>query len=60
MNQQQALMLVRAKWMDETKGKIDGPNAENYQNACREFPAMMAVAHIMWAEGFKSPGQSRA
>ncbi len=45
MDLNKAKTLVKAKFEDEVAGKSEGPIAEKYRAACRDFPAVMAVAH---------------
>jgi hypothetical protein len=49
MNAQQALMLVRDKYLEEQRGVTTGPKVEEYKQACKEYPAMMTTAHYLWA-----------
>jgi hypothetical protein len=49
MNAQEALMLVREKYLEEQKGITSGTVADRYRQACIEFPAMMSTAHYLWA-----------
>lgn len=49
MNQQEALLLVRKKFLEEQKGITTGPTADEYKQACEEFPVVMATAHHLWA-----------
>ena len=49
MNAQQALMLVREKYLEEQKGITTGLKADEYKRACEEYPAMMTTAHHLWA-----------
>jgi len=48
MNAQQALLLVRDKYLEEQQGISNGPKAEQYRQACKEYPAMMTTAHYLW------------
>jgi hypothetical protein len=54
----QALILVREKFMDEQEGIITGPNVEEYKQACKDFPAIMTTAHILWAQEFSERRRS--
>jgi len=49
MNPQQALSLVRSKFMEEQKGITTGEVADQYHRACDEYPAQMTTAHHAWA-----------
>lgn len=49
MNAQQALLLVRSKFLEEEKGTTTGKVAEDYRRACDEYPAQMKTAHHLWA-----------
>lgn len=49
MNAQQALMLVREKYLEEQQDITSGPKAEEYSRACEEYPAMMTTAHYLQA-----------
>jgi hypothetical protein len=44
------LSLVRAKYLEEQKGVIDSPTADEYKQACEKFPSTMTVAHHLWAK----------
>ena len=45
MDPTQALTLVRQKYLEEIKGISAGETAARYAEACRQFPALMSVAH---------------
>ena len=49
MNTQQALVLVRQKYLEETKGVSTGETADQYAQACKNFPVVMTVALELWA-----------
>ena len=49
MNAQEALVLVREKYLEEQKGITSGAVADKYRQACTEFPAIMRTAHYLWA-----------
>jgi hypothetical protein len=50
MTAQQALLLVRSKWLEERKGQpAKSEISEQYAKACEEFPAQMQTAHVLWA-----------
>jgi hypothetical protein len=49
MNLQEALMLVRDKFLEEQKGIIMGDILDKYKEACNKFPALMKTVHIVWA-----------
>jgi hypothetical protein len=49
MNPQEALMLVREKYLEEQQGITSGPKVDEYKHACEEYPAMMTTAHHLWA-----------
>ena len=49
MNQREALMLVREKYLEEQEGVTSSPKGDAYRRACKEYPAMMKVAHYLWA-----------
>jgi hypothetical protein len=53
MNVSQALRLVRNKYTEEQRGTPTGAIADGYRQACEAFPVTMAVAHHIFAEGFK-------
>jgi hypothetical protein len=44
--------------MDEQEGIITGPNVEEYKQACKDFPAIMTTAHILWAQEFSERRRS--
>jgi len=48
MDPQKALLLVREKYIEETKGITTGKTTEEYQKACKEYPALMTTAHYIW------------
>ena len=52
MNPQEALLLVRKKFLEEQKDVTSGPTADQYKQACQEFPAVMTTAHYLWAREF--------
>ena len=49
MNLNQALMLVREKYLEEGKAMTSGATTDRYLKACQEFPATMNIAHQLWA-----------
>ena len=49
MDARQALLLVREKWLEEQQGTIEGVTADRYHEACARFPALMTIAHHLWA-----------
>ena len=49
MNANQALMLVREKYIEEQKDVTTGTTADKYNEACKKYPAMMKTAHYLWA-----------
>ena len=52
MDAQQALVLVRKKFLEETKGVSESDLATKYRDACEKFPVLMNTAHYIWAHGF--------
>ena len=49
MTLQEALLLVRAKYLEEQKGVIASPTTDKYKEACEKFPSTMTTAHHLWA-----------
>jgi len=49
MNANQALLLVREKYLEEQKDVTAGSTAEKYNEACKKYPALMKTAHYLWA-----------
>jgi hypothetical protein len=49
MSLNDALMLVRSKFLEEQSGVTTGKTADLYARACREYPAVMTTAHHLWA-----------
>ena len=49
MNQRDALMLVREKYLEEQKGVTSGKTSEEYKLACEQYPALMTTVHYLWA-----------
>lgn len=52
MDAQQALVLVRNKFAEETKGVSESELAAKYRDACQKWPVLMSTAHYIWAQGF--------
>jgi hypothetical protein len=52
MDAQQALVLVRKKYLEETKGVSEGELANKYREACQKFPVLMSTALYIWSQGF--------
>lgn len=52
LNPQEALLLVRKKFLEEQRDVTSGPTADQYKQACQEFPAVMTTAHHLWAREF--------
>lgn len=52
MDAQQALVLVRNKFAEETKGVSESELAAKYRDACQKWPVLMNTAHYIWAQGF--------
>ncbi len=51
MQIQEAINLVQAKFMAESKGETEGDVAEKYADAFSNFPVMMEVATYIFAQG---------
>lgn len=51
MQVQEAINLVQAKFMAESKGETEGEAADRYHAAFEEYPVMMEVATIILAQG---------
>jgi hypothetical protein len=51
MHIQEAINLVQAKFMAESKGETAGEAADKYQDAFSEFPVLMEVATYIFAQG---------
>jgi hypothetical protein len=49
MNGREALLLVREKYLEEEKGITTGKKADEYKRASERYPAMMTIAHYIWA-----------
>jgi hypothetical protein len=49
MTLQQALTLVRSKFLEEQQGTTTGKTADQYRAACESHPAVMTTAHHLWA-----------
>jgi hypothetical protein len=49
MQLQEAIQIVQAKFMAEAQSKPDGPEADRYQDAFGDYPAMMEVATQIFA-----------
>lgn len=49
MDAHEALLLVRAKYLEERSGVTNGPAAKWYQEAEKKFPAAIAAANSLWA-----------
>lgn len=50
MTLQEALLLVRDKYLEEQNGVAESSTADRYKQACEKFPATMTVAHHYWAK----------
>jgi len=48
MTLQQAIQLIRQKYLEEQQGEIGGPTAEKYREAREQFPVTMATAQAVW------------
>ena len=48
---QEAINLVQAKFMAESKGEIEGEAADKYAEAFSNFPVMMETATYIFAQG---------
>ena len=51
MQIQEAINLVQAKFMAESKGETEGESADKYSEAFASFPVMMEVATYIFAQG---------
>ena len=49
MKAQQALRLVREKYLQELEDVTTGPTTDQYNDACKKYPALMKTAHYVWA-----------
>jgi hypothetical protein len=45
----EAILLLRNKFLEEQRGVSESLLASQYQSALKEFPAVMAVAHHIFA-----------
>jgi len=52
MDAQQAVVLVRKKFLEEAKGLSESDLVTRYHDACQKFPVLMNTAHYVWAQGF--------
>jgi hypothetical protein len=53
MQLQEAMKIVNDQLVAESQGHgTDGPARKPYNKALAEHPALMAVAHTMWAQEF--------
>lgn len=51
MHIQEAINLVQAKFMAESKGETTGEVADKYQDAFSDYPVLMEVATYIFAQG---------
>ena len=49
MNTQEALVLVRDKYLEEQRGVVTGEIAKRYNQATQQYPATMMIAHQLFA-----------
>ena len=49
MKLKQALELVREKCLEEQRDIICGKNTDRYKHTCADYPALMTIAHHLWA-----------
>ncbi len=49
MQLQEAIQIVQAKFMAESKGNSEGDEADRYQDAFADFPVMMETATQIFA-----------
>lgn len=50
MQLQQAVEIVKQKFIAETQDKMEGPEFDAYTDAFEKFPVMMEVATYCWAD----------
>ncbi|MEM9415458.1 MAG: hypothetical protein AAGA29_08285 [Planctomycetota bacterium] len=50
MQLQQAVEIIKQKFIAETQDKLDGPEFDAYSEAFEKFPVMMEVATYCWAD----------
>lgn len=50
MTLQEAVLLIRQKYLEEQKGETDGPAAQKYRKACESFPVTVATAQAIWSK----------
>lgn len=48
MDLNQALLLVRQKYLEEMQGLTTGQVANQYLQACQNYPVVIAVATELW------------
>lgn len=48
MRLNEALQLIRAKYLEEQRGVSEGPVVERYKKACEQYPVMMNTAQGLW------------
>lgn len=51
MHIQEAINLVQAKFMAESKGEAEGEAADKYSDAFAQYPVLMEVATYIFAQG---------
>ena len=49
MTGHEAFLLVREKYLEEERGIAVSKKSEEYRVACETFPAVMTIAHYLWA-----------
>ena len=52
MNVNQALILVRQKYLEESQNRVSEETTAQYQQATENFPVVMNLAHELWAKEF--------
>ena len=54
MNIQEALMIIKNKYLEEQKDVTESDTSSNYRDACDKYPATMQIAHTIFALEFRS------
>jgi hypothetical protein len=49
MKLHEAIYLVRQKYLEELKGVTSGSITDQYKDACRDYPVITTIAHLLLA-----------
>lgn len=57
MTLQEAVHLIKTKYLEEQQGVTDGPAAKRWESALLAYPVTMSTAQIVWGHEVEAQGK---